>query len=377
MERPDGETPFIITNRSRQDGGLSLEAMFGKMSPSRFQSILIEMAQRVVEKESVGNLLQNYEENRFTKPCSLPQREIINLEDILYQGIPQNYEDVELSPIAPLGTNSLLTGVSQRTVLSTVRNTEVVADPTTILVMECLKRLREENKNEFVIDLCTSARCTRAQMFSKGSGFVPHFKLFALTSGSFTRGETMRSKIIEHLSFYLDFLDRIKINGKYSVNNITVQISNINIMEKLIRTKNLDRLELGKHSQDNKFDPFLNYNISLPSNVSNLDELENLAIKEYQLERYTRELSDLSEQVKRIEETFPEVKIRYDLARIAGIGYYNGVCLKITAENSRGEKYPLVDGGYSDWLTKLTTNQRAAFCSSGFGLELFGNLFKT
>jgi len=138
---------FKIAEDSRL-GRSSLETLLNiKVSPSRFQSILIEIAQKVVNSENIDNLLQYYQENRFVKPCALPQREIVRLEETIYQEIPKDYTDIELSPLAPLGVNSILTGVSQRTVLSTVRNVEVLADPTTSLSLECLNRLRLDNKD--------------------------------------------------------------------------------------------------------------------------------------------------------------------------------------------------------------------------------------
>lgn len=373
---------FQVAVDSRINGGVLLEKLLGmKISPSRFQSILIELAQKVVEGESVNNLVQYYKENRFTKPCTLPQRKIIKLEELMYQNIPKSYADIELSPLAPLGVNSILTGISQRTVLSTVRNIEVLADPTTALCLECLSRLRTNKTNHQsqagkIVNLSTSARCTRSQLFSKDSGFIPHFKVFALASGCNGKNETVDNKITEHLGFFLSFFDAINNNDKYFAKNVCVGISNINIMEKLISVMNLDRRELGRHSQDDNFDVFKVHNINLPTTVTSLDQIDRSVTKKLGLERHIRDMEKLSVQMDSIKQKYPNVNIVYDLARIAGIGYYNGICIKVTADNALGQKFPLVDGGYSNWLAKLTTNKKASFCSSGFGLELFGNLFK-
>lgn len=373
---------FQVAVDSRINGGVLLEKLLGmKISPSRFQSILIELAQKVVEGESVNNLVQYYKENRFTKPCTLPQRKIIKLEELMYQNIPKSYVDIELSPLAPLGVNSILTGISQRTVLSTVRNIEVLADPTTALCLECLSRLRTNKTNHQsqagkIVNLSTSARCTRSQLFSKDSGFIPHFKVFALASGCNGKNETVDNKITEHLGFFLSFFDAINNNDKYFAKNVCVGISNINIMEKLISVMNLDRRELGRHSQDDSFDVFKVHNINLPTTVTSLDQIDRSVTKKLGLERHIRDMEKLAVQMDSIKQKYPSVNIVYDLARIAGIGYYNGICIKVTADNALGQKFPLVDGGYSNWLAKLTTNKKASFCSSGFGLELFGNLFK-
>lgn len=372
------DTPlFKIAEASRLGRG-SLETLLNiKVSPSRFQSILIEMAQEVVNGESVDNLLRYYKESRFVKPCALPQREIIRLEEAIYQEIPKDYADIELSPLAPLGVNSILTEVSQRTVLSTVRNVEVLADPTTSLSLECLNRLRLDNINcDGVINLSTSARCTRGQSFPIDSGFVPHFKVFALASGSFKKNEEMSHKIIEHLEFYLNFIGKNNDTGGYRVKNVQVWISNINIMEKLIKKLNIDRQELGRHSQDSNFDAFRFHNIELPTVVKKIDDIDWSMARNLGIEKDVYALNKISTQVEDIKNNYPNINFVYDLGRIAGIGYYNGLCVKMMAENNLGNKFPLVDGGYSDWLAKLTTNRKAQFCSSGFGLELFGSHFK-
>lgn len=376
IDRLQNNSLFKIAEDSRL-GKDSLENLLGmKISPSRFQSILIEMAQKVVNDENVGDLLRHYKENRFTKPCSLPQREIIKLEETMYQEIPKKYADIELSPLAPLGVNSILTGVSQRTILSTVRNVEVLADPTTSLSLECLNRLRLDNTGNDVINLSTSARCTRGQSFPDNSGFVPHFRVFALTSGSLEKNEEMNHKIIEHLEFYLNFIGKNNNTDRYQVRNTKVWISNINIMEKLIKKLNIDRKELGKHSQDSGFDVFKFHNIKLPTVVKKFDDINWSEIKSLGIEKDVCALNKISIQIEDIKSNYPDIDFGYDLSRIAGIGYYNGLCIKIMAENNQGDKFPLVDGGYSDWLAKLTTNRKAQFFSSGFGIELFGSHFK-
>ena len=365
------------------DKGLSLRDLFGlAVRASEFQPILIDLMQKIVERKNIVSLLKSYEQDRFSEPSSLPQREIIRLSEIFYKVVPNSYRDVELSPVAPLGTNSIMTNVSQRTVLSTVRNVEVLADPTTLLALECARRKRLEvkgaSKDSFLIDLCSSVRCIRGQLFDKDSGFVPHFQLFALASGSL--GETAEKwtgKIIEHLSVFLDFLKMSGVmeNG-YLANDVKVQISNVKIMETIIRLKNLDRKEVGTHSQDNNFNAFSKYGIELPSSTDNPALVDEMILRDYEVKNHVKELIKISERVETLKDKYPGVRFNYDLARIAGIGYYNGPCFKITAFNRRGEMYPLADGGYSNWLAKLLSNRKVGFFSSGFGLELFGKLFK-
>lgn len=381
IEKPGEENLFPITKKYL-DKGLTLGQLFDlDVRPSQIQPILIDLIQGIVDKKGVIDLLRNYESDRFSEPSALSQREIIHLSDVIYQQVPHGYVDIELSPVAPLGANSILTEVSQRSVISTVRNVEVLADPTTMLALECAKRRRTLTKgsssDNFIADLCTSVRCIRGQVFSKESGFIPHFQLFAMASGGISSGEVMNSKITEHLSTFLNFLTSIQGHNKaYSVSNVKVDVSDINIVESLIKSMGLNRRELGRHSQDGTFNFFASHGISLPSSISNLSELDDKELGRYGILKYIRSLQKISDSLLSLKDKYPNVSFNFDLARIAGIGYYNGPCFKVMASNSNNEEFPLADGGYSDWLAKLLSNKRISYFSSGFGLELFGNLFK-
>lgn len=352
-----------------------------KVRPSRIQPLQMDLVEKVIEGKTARDLWLQHEGNRFVRPCSLSQREIKRLEDSLYRNMPSIYEDIELSPVAPLGINSVLTNMSQSKALSTVRNVEVLADPASMMAFEMCRRgkAREEfiEKREFVENFCTSARCTRGQVFSAESGFESHFQAFALASGGVGYSEVMEGKMVEHLSLFLDFLEQIKEGKEYHANNIIVDVSNIRITETLIQSLNIDRVELGRHSQDEGFDLFSVCNVDLPSVVSDIRDLTEARVEKYGIKGYVRKLRRIANQIDLAGERFRNISFRYDLARVAGIGYYNGFCYKITASNRIGDRYPLADGGYSDWLAKLLLNGKAVFCSGGFGLELFGKLFKS
>jgi hypothetical protein len=57
--------------------------------------------------------------------------------------LPGDVEIIDLSPLPPLGTTSILTTVNQNNVVSTVRNVEVAADTTNLLALECAKQRQE------------------------------------------------------------------------------------------------------------------------------------------------------------------------------------------------------------------------------------------
>lgn len=373
------EELFPVTRKYKE---LTLEELINlEMRPSQFYPVMIDIVEKIVDKKEARDLLRQYEESRFAKPCQLSQREIIDLEHKLYQCLPGNCQDIELAPVAPLGANSVLTEVSQKRILATVRGFEVIADPTTILALECARRRRSEGKSssnrEFVIDLCTSARCTRCQLFSEESGFTPHFQVFTLASGGIRNDGTMEKKMFEHISFFLNFFEQIRNKeDKYSIKDIKLQISNINIAEALMSSMALDRVSLGRDWQEDEFSLFSALDITLPGVITSLDQLDYTKAGEYGIIKHVNQLRGSQKAVGFLREEHPGVQIEFDLERVAGLGYYNGLCFKISASNRSGHKYPLVDGGYSDWLGELLSNRKVIFCSSGFGLELFGKFFK-
>src|SRR6185436_7864770 len=91
------------------------------------------------------------------------------------------FEALELSPVAPLGACSTIAITHQNRVLSALRMTEVVSDPTNVLALECARRMRAGH--ELPIHLVTSQRVVRAQPVPKLPGYAPHFRMFVLASG--------------------------------------------------------------------------------------------------------------------------------------------------------------------------------------------------
>ena len=64
-------------------------------------------------------------------------------------------------------------------VLSTIRNTEVLADPTAPLALEAAVRRRN---GEDTVRLCAACRVLRLQPIPDVPGFTQHFALFALVT---------------------------------------------------------------------------------------------------------------------------------------------------------------------------------------------------
>jgi hypothetical protein len=101
---------------------------------------------------------------------------------------------------------------SQNRVLSALRSTEIVADPTNVLALECALRLRA---GASAVHLATSQRVIRAQPIPKLPGYASHFRIFVLASGGIeARDHAFTVATLErHIRTMLAALDRLEAHG--------------------------------------------------------------------------------------------------------------------------------------------------------------------
>ena len=106
----------------------------------------------------------------------------------------------------------MLGRIHQNNVLSTIRNTEVVADPTASLALEAAVRRR---RGRGAVRLCTLGRILRLQPIPDLPGYTPHFRLFALVSAGRAQPSHgfEREALSEHLAVYRRLLDGLGIDG--------------------------------------------------------------------------------------------------------------------------------------------------------------------
>jgi histidyl-tRNA synthetase len=113
--------------------------------------------------------------------------------------------------------------------------------------------------------------------------------------------------------------------------------------------------------------------IDLPDQI---DNARDISVAHPELETYIRELQFTEKQmIEPLRNKYPSVHFYFDLARCSGIGYYSGLCYKLTAHNATGNRYQLAGGGACDWTRKLLNSKREHLITSGFGTEMFSKLF--
>lgn len=187
------------------------EELAAGLAGSELQSLLLEVMRRRAAARTLPAVLAQYQRDRFVGPAGIDQRESLEIDRHLLAAA-DGFEALELSPVAPLGTSSAMAPTDQDRVLTALRGTEVLSDPTNVFALECARRLR--NRTE-PVHLATSQRIVRAQPVPKLPGFTQHFRLYALGSGGIEAKDhafTVET-IARHVRTLAAGLDRLEANG--------------------------------------------------------------------------------------------------------------------------------------------------------------------
>jgi hypothetical protein len=187
-----------IVDRIVRESGVPdlVEVLAERLAPTDLQSLLLAVYRRRAARLAPSDVLAHYERSRLFRPTSLDAE----LDRLASSLLPAEYEVLELSPIAPLGTVSALTGLSQDAALATARGTEVVSDATNVLALETALRRRQNRTG--TVRLAASQRVLRTQAPDE-PGVHPHFRLLALVAGGRERETTL---LLEQLDFYVRLL---------------------------------------------------------------------------------------------------------------------------------------------------------------------------
>jgi hypothetical protein len=193
-------------------GESAYAALARGLPASEVWSLLLNAMRERAEHRTAGALAQQWENDRFVQLSYIDQRTLLDLDSHLLAAAHE-FEAVELSPLAPLGTSSSVALTTQNRVVSTVRGTEVVSDPTNVLALESARRLREDQTR--IVRFCTSHRCVRAQEIPKVPGFAAHFRMFCMTTAGHERKDQafVTDALTHHIHTHLLGLDRLERHG--------------------------------------------------------------------------------------------------------------------------------------------------------------------
>jgi hypothetical protein len=305
----------IVRRIEREAGVPNLSKILAdRIKPTDLQSLLLKVYQEQVKRRTLRTILSDYAVNSFTLPSRCSPSTLLEWDRIAFSHLPSCFSVVELSPVSPLGSVSAMAPVSQNWILTTIRNNEVVADPTNSLALECALRrrklLEQEPSNATPVHLACSHRVLRAQRYESPSN-LQHFRVFALCSaGRNTKKLRFDTySMFLHVRFYIESL----------------------------------RAFLGPH---------------VPLRVKIID----LASDYHDEERFDTPLKNLKTRFANVDTAIEQSKTKAN-------EYYREFRFKVYVKSPKKEEIELVDGGATDWTQKLLSNAKERLTISGIGSE--------
>lgn len=284
---------------------------FLNKSPSETRGTLLDLARRQAAARDSGDLLAQWARDGSVSLSEIDLRMSVALDGLALDAA-LDYESLLLSPVAPLGSSSVVAPTSQDRALSTTRGTEVVSDPTNVLAIECARRLLVDPSTD--VRLCTSHQTLRMQTVGSAPGRTQHFRLFALAEAGRGRPDDgfEVEAVVRQLTTFNRFFDACAPRGFTFPNRRAI-----------VRTAPT-RTTLGDRISD--------------ALRTRLDHVE-----------IVREPLDSD--------------------------YYGGLRVGFGATDRSGDFQELADLGAFDWVAHLTTNARQRFVASGLGIQLVPALF--
>jgi hypothetical protein len=299
--------PAVTRILAGSDGGELLSTLASQLSGADLTALLLEVMKQRAEDLAPSDVLAQYSRDRFVQPAIIDARRILELELLTLTAVHPTFTPITPSPVAPLGTHSVIAGVHQNRVVTTIRGTEVAADPTNSLALEAaLHRkalLSADRRSSAMVRLACVNRVLRAQTFEGPRSFA-HFSLLGLvTAGRDTGDRHFEAYALrEHLQALIDISLLIGFPA------VTICLTDFS----------------GQCQQV-------------------VDEL----------------MTSLTADLVTVVDA-PE--------RIAGRGYYDNVCFKLVVSFD-DEDVEVGDGGLVNWTQSLLGNRKERLMTSGLSLE--------
>ena len=341
-------------------------------------TLLLEISDQRSKNIEPKDILEVYKEKyEFFGPSKTDLRHINEFDNLFLKILPDKYDAIELSPIAPFGENTSITSLSQKNILTTMKSSEVCSDATTALTFEACKRRKERIKNPDKIleevNLATSKKVLRMQQFDKEKGYLQHFGQFAAITAGRRREDFEYEKIKEHINIWVDLFRKLK-EEEFSLGEINVGICHIDIIEHFIRNGFVDR-KIANENSFNDFKLFEELGIKLPDKIVDYQEFSDNQKNIYNLKYIKRHIESITNMIEELKEEYPDINFYIEMDRKGGLGYYVGSCFHIYSKE-RDYYVPLCDGGVPDWNKKIIGDKKETSVVSGIGSELVLNLYR-
>ncbi|MET7879745.1 hypothetical protein [Micromonospora profundi] len=272
-------------------------AALAGLSGADLRTLLLGVAHDRAATVHPADVVRRWREDRFVRPARADPRAVAQIEARMWQLLPADVSGVELSPVVPVGTCAAVTPVSQNRIVTTMRASEVLSDPTNALAIEAALRRRRGGE----VHLAAAHRVLRAQDF--GGDASAHFRLFALVSSARDAGSgsTQARLLIRHLTYWRTVLADL-------APAVAPQLHITVFDDEVIRERLADTVR-----------PALEGGVVPAGDGQILDQ--------------------------------PSVPLVDEPERRRGRGYYTGCAIRITV---RGGSLEIGDGGLTDWTARLS-----------------------
>ena len=299
----------IINRILARFGDMELVEKLSALPNTDFNSLMLKIFQSQAQKITPAEIVKAFQVNRFSVPSELGPVAYHVLEtEFLSVAQKSGIKTVLLSPAVPFASSSCFGCVDQNNVVSAVRGTEILSDPTNMLAIIIAEQLKSKKAdNTTPLHYCTTARVLRAQVFPNTKRHFAHFGIFCIVSSGKDKGSYSCEKelFIKQLAFYKELLLE-----KYDA-NLSVVL----------------RKRCGYTDGDGFFDT-------------------------------------MAELVKN---ELPDILLTFDLEH-EGNNYYKGMNYIINIEKD-DSKIEIGDGGFVDWTQTMVNNKRERCLISGIGLD--------
>ena len=299
----------IIDRVLEQSGDPELIAKLLALSKSDLNSLLLRVFQEQTNETSPAGMLKAFQTNRFSVPSEIDPVKYHNYEaELLLLAQQMEICTMLLSPSAPLGSCSAFGCVDQNNVVSGLRGVEILADPTNMLAIIIAEKLKEKTiDNNSPLHYCATARVLRTQVFPQAKGFYSHFGIFCIVSSGKDKGSYIceSALLVKQLHYYKKLLID-KYNARLSI---------------LLRKRS-----------------------GYSDGAGFFDAMTALVSSE-----------------------LPDIPISFDVDHEDN-NYYKGINFKLYMEKG-DEKTEIGDGGFVDWMQKLTGSKKERCLISGIGID--------
>jgi len=304
----------IINRILEQTGDMELLNKLVALPKSDLNSLLLRANQIHANDTGPVDIVKAFNTNRFSTPSEIDPVKYHAFEtELLSLAQKNNIKAVLLSPAAPLASCSAFGCVDQNNVVSATRGVEILSDPTNMLAIIIANKLKnKEVCNKTPLHYCATARVLRAQQFPNSKKYTSHFGVFCIVSSGKDSGSYACEKnlLVNQLSYYKQLLLE-KYNAKLTIT-------------------------LRKRS----------------------GYIDNGGFFDSMTQLFANEL--------------PDIPISFDLDHEDN-NYYKGVNFQLFMENEN-ESIEIGDGGFVDWMQKMTGNKKERCLISGIGIDrlMFG-----